>query len=438
MNEAPKIASNVIQLITMDILESTLRHAENPGRLGEYLTIRIRELIGGRMVVLLQFRETEAEPRIVSVCPTRRGKVTKTDEFRRLYRISEAVEKAEIWSSDKGPPEAREFIRKNKWENSLAVPLRVGADKLGLLLVFHIMDNQRLQDGLLVLDTLTTVMALVLRNSLLYEEQEAIIEARTRELSRKERLLMESEKMAALGKLVAGVSHEINTPVGICITAASSLVDKTKNLAEIYNVNKMKRADLEGYLNSAHKTGYLILNNMKRTGDLIQNFKQVAVDQTSERPRSFGLKAYLQKIIQSLDPKFEAKGIQIEIVCDEEITIESYPGVFAQIFTNLVMNSVVHGFEDKEEGNIRIAAEREDRRLNMLYQDNGKGIPPDVLPKIFDPFFTTNMQTGTGLGMHIVFNIVTQKLKGSITCESEPDQGVMFKITIPVNNIENG
>ena len=280
------------------------------------------------------------------------------------------------------------------------------------------------------------VCGLAIDNARRYQqitEQKNRLAQTLNELQTTKRQLVEAEKMAALGNLVAGVAHEMNTPLGVGITASSSLTDKTKQFADLLKANKMKRSDLQNYLQTAYTTSKLILKNLQRTGELVQSFKQVSVDQASEQQRQFKLKCYLLDVIRSLGPKFEAKPVGIEIDCDEKLELNSYPGVFAQIVTNFVINSLIHGFRDENEGQIRIAAQARDDNLHLEYQDDGRGIPGDILPKIFDPFFTTDKQVGTGLGMHIVYNIVTQKLKGSITCESETGSGVTFRITTPLN-----
>ena len=252
------------------------------------------------------------------------------------------------------------------------------------------------------------------------------------ELKETQEQLVESEKMASLGNLVAGVAHEINTPVGIGISASSSLINKTKEFAELYKSKKMKKTDLEAYLNSAYKAGKLLLTNLERTGNLIQSFKQVSVDQSTEDIREFNLLSYLNDVIMSLEPKLKEKPIEVKVDCPEDIVLMSYPGVFAQIITNFVINSLVHGFREKDSGKIEINAHKDNGELTINYIDDGKGIPEDVLSKIFDPFFTTNKQLGTGLGMHIVYNLLTQKLNGSIHIESEIDKGVQFTIQTPL------
>ncbi len=244
--------------------------------------------------------------------------------------------------------------------------------------------------------------------------------------------LIQSEKLAALGGLVAGVAHEINTPVGIGLTAASSLEEETRKMADLYKKDKISRADFKDYLNTANQTAKLILSNMQRTADMVQSFKQVSTDQSTEQRRSFLLKTYIEDVIRSLYPKLKNRKIQIGLDMNEKLELDSFPGAFSQIITNLVLNSLTHGFEEEAQGRIEISASMEKGNLNFKYSDNGKGISPAHIDKIFEPFFTTNKKIGTGLGMHIVYNLVTQKLNGNIACESEVNKGTRFKIEIPL------
>jgi len=248
--------------------------------------------------------------------------------------------------------------------------------------------------------------------------------------------LVESAKMAELGNLVAGVAHEINTPVGIGVTAASRLETLTTELTLMYKAGKMKRVDLERYLKSAQQGSELTLKNLTRAAELIHSFKQVAVDQTGEQQRTFVLKNYLHEILTTLRPNFKRTQHQVVIECDEEITLSSYPGIFSQIFTNFLMNSLIHGFKNKPEGQITITAHKSEEVKNELmicYFDNGKGVPANIIKKIFEPFFTTNRQDGgSGLGLNIVYNLVTHKLKGTIQCDSVEGEGISFTILIPM------
>ncbi|MBI4645751.1 MAG: HAMP domain-containing histidine kinase, partial [Bacteroidia bacterium] len=244
--------------------------------------------------------------------------------------------------------------------------------------------------------------------------------------------LVESEKMASLGNLVAGVAHEINTPVGIGITASSAMVEDTKQFADLYKNGQMTRQQLENFLDNIYKTGNLLLKNLNRTGDLVQSFKQVSVDQLSEQMRSFNLKDYINDLLLSLKPELDKKTVDVEIECDKALEIYSYPGVFAQIITNFVTNSIKHGFRNRTSGTIKISVYNEVNNLLLEFKDDGIGIPEEIQPKIFDPFFTTNKQTGTGLGLHIVYNLVKQKLSGKISCYSRAGEGATFICTIPL------
>ncbi len=247
--------------------------------------------------------------------------------------------------------------------------------------------------------------------------------------------LVEAEKMAALGGLVAGVAHEINTPVGVGVTAASLLEDKTRAFRGLFQSGQMKRSDLEKYLDTASQSSSMILKNLQRAAELIQSFKQVAVDQSSEERRSFAVKPYLEEVLLSLHPKLKRTQLTTEIQADENLTLDGYPGVFAQIVTNLVMNSLIHAYEPGQVGQLSFDLKQKNGRFIFEYADDGRGIPKENLNKIFDPFFTTKRgQGGSGLGLHIIYNLVTQKLGGTIRCESEVGKGTRFVIETPISS----
>jgi len=261
------------------------------------------------------------------------------------------------------------------------------------------------------------------------DELETIIE-NLRETQNK---LVESEKLAGLGRLVAGVAHEISTPVGIGLTGSSHLEFLAEDIFQKYELDKMTQEDIQNYLKSSKELISVINSNLNRTADIIRSFKQVAVDQTSEQKRLFKLKAYIKGILISIDSLMQDKKIDIKIDCDEELGIVSYPGFFAQIITNLVVNSITHGFKNSNNGKISFTIEKVENQLNFKYSDNGEGIPKENLLKIYEPFFTTNKEEGSsGLGMNIIYNLVTTNLKGSIDCQSELGNGVNFTIKIPL------
>jgi len=245
--------------------------------------------------------------------------------------------------------------------------------------------------------------------------------------------LVEAEKMASLGNLVAGVAHEINTPVGIGVTAASRLESKTNDFIELYNSKKMKKSDLEKFLSTNKEGSKIILNNLNRAAKLVQGFKQVAVGQSNEEKQKFNLKTYIEDTLIALQPKLKNKPYELKVDLDE-LFIESYSGAYSQIITNLVMNSIIHAFKGRDKGTISLSVKQNGNRLKMTYSDDGNGIAPEILDKVFDPFVTTNREGGgTGLGMNILYNLVVQKLKGKVDFKSGVGEGVTFDFDLPMN-----
>ena len=245
--------------------------------------------------------------------------------------------------------------------------------------------------------------------------------------------LVESEKMASLGRLVAGVAHEINTPLGIGVTAASHLKEKTESFAELFETGKMKKSNLKALITANKESSDIILSNLKRAAELIKNFKQVAVDQTSEQRRKFLGNKYIGELMSSLTPKFKGRNLSISFTFEGEVELNSYPGSLAQVLTNLVANSLLHAYEPTDEGRLHFETGRVGDKFRIEYSDDGKGIAPENVAKIFEPFYTTKRgQGGTGLGLHIVHNIVMQNLGGTIRCESEEGVGTVFIIEIPI------
>ena len=244
--------------------------------------------------------------------------------------------------------------------------------------------------------------------------------------------LIESERMASLGGLVAGIAHDVNTPLGVSVTAASFLQERINNLETAFNDKTITQMQMSSFIDEAAQTTQLLMNNLNRASDLVASFKQVAVDQTSEAERRLELSEYLTEIIQSLKPSFKNTHHTIDVDCDESITVLCAPGAIAQIVTNLVMNSVMHGFEHKVNGHIKIAVEATDSEVIMHYSDDGIGLLPEHLDSLFDAFFTTKRaKGGSGLGTHIVYNLVTQTLNGQIEAESKTGQGLHYTIRFP-------
>ncbi|MBT0585295.1 sensor histidine kinase [Alteromonas oceanisediminis] len=244
--------------------------------------------------------------------------------------------------------------------------------------------------------------------------------------------LVDSERMASLGGLVAGIAHDVNTPLGVGVTAASFLQERIKSLETAFNDKSITQSQMSSFIEEAGQTTALLMNNLNRASELIASFKQVAVDQTSEAERRFELCEYLKEVIQSLKPSFKNTHHTIEVDCDETLNILCAPGAIAQIITNLVMNSVMHGFEHKVNGHINISVEADEKTVTLKYSDDGIGLLPEHLDSLFDAFFTTKRSRGgSGLGTHIVYNLVTQSLNGQIEARSQTGKGLHYTIRFP-------
>jgi len=263
--------------------------------------------------------------------------------------------------------------------------------------------------------------------------EQKIIE-KNNELEAQYQHILESEKAASLGNLVAGIAHEINTPIGTSLSASTYLERVTLTLKEKYELGTLSKKDFLDYMGITLESLDILINSLERAAAMISSFKQVAVDQSSEMKYRFDLRESLEGVILSLRHEYKRTKHTLINNCDDGIEIDSYPGAFGQILTNLIMNSLKHGFSNKEEGTIRIWATENKGSLKITYEDNGVGMHEDVMNNMYEPFFTTNRAAGnSGLGMHIVYNIVTQKLKGTIKCESVLGEGVKFIIDVPVS-----
>lgn len=245
--------------------------------------------------------------------------------------------------------------------------------------------------------------------------------------------LVESERMASLGGLVAGIAHDVNTPLGVGVTAASFMQERLKNLQGAFDDKKLTSKTMTSFLTEAQQTTTLLLSNLNRASELVSSFKQVAVDQTSEAERDFDLKLYIEEVIQSLAPSFKKTEHTVNVDCPDKLTIRCAPGVIAQIFTNMIMNSLIHGFENKPKGKIDITITEQDGLVFIDYRDDGKGLTEEILNRHFDAFFTTKRgKGGSGLGTHIMYNLVTQTLGGQIEAISEPGKGLQYKMNFPM------
>jgi C4-dicarboxylate-specific signal transduction histidine kinase len=259
------------------------------------------------------------------------------------------------------------------------------------------------------------------------------LENRLHELRQAQAQLVQSEKLASLGSMVAGVAHEINTPVGMALTGTTHLNDETKELKRLYDADEISEEDFDEYVNNASNLAKSILINLQRAIQLVRSFKQVAVDQSSYEVRKFYLREYIYEILDSLHNRIKKTHHNIRVEVDKSLELNSIPGIFSQILTNFIMNSLIHGFKDTKSGQITIKAHKSNENVILIYEDNGVGLSNTVQERIFDPFFTTNRENGgSGLGMNIVYNLVTRKLNGSISARNGEEGGVVFIIDVPL------
>jgi len=252
------------------------------------------------------------------------------------------------------------------------------------------------------------------------------------ELNKTKERLLEAEKMSSLGMLSAEMAHEINTPVGISITSTSYLLELITQFKQQYHQQTLSKKTIDKFTLNAQKSTELLIHNLKRASELLNSFKHIAVDQTSDKIRVINISQYLAEIIQSLHPKLKQTNHHVKIHCDENIELYSHPGAIAQILINLIINSLVHGFEHINNGEIVINVFLKEDKLHLNYQDNGHGLSATELTHLFDAFYTTKEeQGGTGLGAYIIKNLVIDTLNGTIEVQSKKDQGIRYQILLP-------
>jgi PAS domain S-box-containing protein len=276
--------------------------------------------------------------------------------------------------------------------------------------------------------------ARVLERTSKLEKANAEIEAAMESLKLAQHELVRAEKLAALGSLVAGVAHELNTPIGNSVTVASTLHDKTEDFRQAVTSGKLKRSTLDHYLEDARTASELLLRSLTQASDLISSFKQVAVDQASAQRRRFGLKQVVEEVAATLAPMLKKTPFKLELELADNVVMDSFPGSIGQVITNLVTNSLAHAFEDMDCGVMHIKTWRRGLHgVEMVFTDDGAGIPEADMKRVFDPFFTTKLgRGGSGLGLHIAYNLVTRVLGGKIQVTSQPGLGTRFQISLPM------
>ena len=256
------------------------------------------------------------------------------------------------------------------------------------------------------------------------------------ELKQTQTELVQSEKQASLGRMVAGFAHEVNTPVGVAVGAASHAQEARGEIERLLGSEEVSEADLRGQLAIISESSALTLSNLKRAAALVQSFKRTSVDQISDHDRDYEMAELIDDVRRSLHNVFKRTRIAIHIDCPDRLKLHGPAGAVEQILTNLLMNSFHHAYDDgARAGSIHIRVRLDTTgNLELRYEDDGAGMNAEALAKIFEPFYTTRRgKGGSGLGLYMVYSLATVKLAGSITCSSEPGKGARFILTYPAN-----
>lgn len=286
---------------------------------------------------------------------------------------------------------------------------------------------------IVLLTTLFVVLHLkkVDRDNQLLEEN---LRIRNKEIEDQREHLIEAEKMNSLGQIVAGVAHEINTPLGASISAASYLDKINQETRLKLSQGRLTKADLKQLISTIDDSMEIMNLNLERSANLVRSFKKIAVDQSDEVLESFEVKQYIDAILLSLKHEYKNRNIKFFVTCPDELSLVSYPGAFSQVLTNLVMNSLIHGFRDRTEGIVTINCHIKRQQLIIHYSDNGHGIEPELIGHIFKPFFTTiRGEGGSGLGLSLVYNLITNQMSGKIVRTSIKESGTTFDIVLPLD-----
>lgn len=307
--------------------------------------------------------------------------------------------------------------------SALFAPLIIGERVLGVMTIQSPQSHAYAEKERLIFRTLCAYTAIALDNSVAY----------THLRDAKDQLVAQ-EKLAALGALVAGVAHELNTPIGNSLLTASALQQKTVVLEEAIASGTLRRSTLSDYIAANHEGVGIITRGLETAAELVQSFKQVAVDRATEQRRPYELLRTTQDIVATLHRTISKAGHTLEIDIAESIVLDGYPGPYGQVLTNFINNALLHAFEGRRGGTMRLRAHVLPPGLvEIAFSDDGVGISPENLNRIFDPFFTTKMgQGGSGLGMSISYNIVTSLFGGSLSVDSTPGQGTCFSLRIPL------
>lgn len=304
------------------------------------------------------------------------------------------------------------------------VPLMIKGRTIGLIAIQSTQKDAFKRMHLDIAMMLAAYTAIAVENAETYQQ-----------LLKAQQILISQEKLAALGSLVAGIAHELNTPIGNSLLTATTLQEESALFLRKMTENSLKRSDLNQFTTVINNANELLLRNLKNASDLISSFKQVSVDQTSQKCRHFNLRKTTLEVIRTLHNLIHKHGHTLTMDIPDDIDLHSFPGPYGQVLTNLINNALIHAFEHRDNGNMHLRAfKAPDEQVQIIFSDNGRGIPAQDLRRIFDPFYTTRLgQGGSGLGLSIVHNLVSSVMRGNIAVDSTPGVGTRFTLKIPRN-----
>lgn len=326
--------------------------------------------------------------------------------------------------------------RTSGYRSILVVPMLRDEIAIGAIAVMRLEPQLFPRAQVELLKTFAGQAVIAIENTRLITE----VQERTRQLSRSledlrtaQDSLVQTEKLAALGRLVAGVAHEINTPIGTSLTVASAFINKTNRFEVEVASGGVRRSILTEFIANSREAASQIMINLGQAVDLIQSFKQVAADRNVSDRRRFDLGHVTEQVVKGLKFGLRSQNLTVSVACEPGLVMNSFPGPYGQVLTNLVLNSVTHAFPDGARGSVHIATQASGKDyVEVLFSDDGCGMSPEVRRQVFDPFFTTRRDQGsTGLGLHIVHNIVTNRLGGRINLESKSGAGTKIRIVVP-------
>ena len=328
-----------------------------------------------------------------------------------------------------------ELQRTSGYRSILVVPMLRGEVAIGAIAVMRLEPQLFPKAQVELLKTFAGQAVIAIENTRLFTE----VQERTRQLSQSledlrtaQDSLVQTEKLAALGRLVAGVAHELNTPVGTSLTVASAFLNKADRFEADVASGGVRRSALAEFIAAGREAASQVMINLNHAIDLIQSFKQVAADRNVSDRRGFDLGEVTEQVVKGL--RFGLRrNLVVSVECEPDLAMNSYPGPYGQVLTNLVLNSAAHAFPDDARGSVHIAAQASGKdSVEVLFSDDGCGMSPEVKRQVFDPFFTTRRDQGsTGLGLHIVHNIVTNRLGGRINLETRPGAGTKIRLIVP-------